>query len=118
MNEVTVNWPNDQSGEVQLTVKSIARPGGNVTGVISLNSEMDVSASSTQVQWLREQLSTSSARCTAVYWHRPLFSSGPNGFNGDMRDVWRVLYDNGRLLTMDAEDVVAKRDAVRVKLRA
>ena len=37
-------------------------------------------------------------------WHHPLFSSGPNGPNTFMRDMWRLLYDH------DADVVVAAHD--------
>jgi Calcineurin-like phosphoesterase len=60
--------------------------------VISLNSEIPSSNSSLQSQWLRTELTTNPSLCTAVYWHRPLFSSGSHGDNPDMRDLWRVLY--------------------------
>lgn len=61
--------------------------------VIALNSEIDVSGGSPQVQWLRTELSTNTAACTAAIWHRPLFSSGPHAGHLQMRDIWRVLYD-------------------------
>src|ERR1051325_3761810 len=79
--------------------------------VISLNSETDVSASSIQAQWLRETLSSSSAKCTAVYWHRPPFSSGPNGSNGDMRVIWRILYEFNVEIVMNGHDHLYERFA-------
>jgi acid phosphatase type 7 len=60
--------------------------------VVALNSEIPSNQGSAQLDWLRETLSAPRAACTLVYWHRPLFSSGPNGDNVDMRDVWRTLY--------------------------
>ena len=60
--------------------------------VISLNSEIAASAGSSQLEWLRSELAANPSACTAVYWHRPLFSSGRHGDNPDMRDMWRVLY--------------------------
>src|SRR5258708_2285783 len=44
------------------------------------------------MEWLRSELAANRSKCTAVYWHRPLFSSGRHGDNPDMRDVWRTLY--------------------------
>jgi hypothetical protein len=79
--------------------------------VISLNSEADVSAASSQVQWLREQLAGNNAKCTAVYWHRPLFSSGPNGPNGDLREVWRVLYEFNVDVVLNGHDHLYERFA-------
>lgn len=61
---------------------------------IGLNSEIDHSAGSVQVQWLRNELATNPTKCTVAVWHRPLFSSGgANGDQPDMRDVWQALYD-------------------------
>jgi len=60
--------------------------------VIALNSEIPVGPGSAQLQWLRTELAATRARCTMVYWHKPLFTSGPNGSNRDMREIWRVLH--------------------------
>ena len=61
--------------------------------VIALNSEIPVFAGSEQLMWLRSELASTRTLCTAVIWHRPLFSSGRHGDNPDMRDVWRTLYE-------------------------
>ena len=71
--------------------------------VLALNSEIPIGESSSQLRWVRDQLA-GAPRCTAVYWHRPLFSSGRNGPNHDMRDLWQVLYD------MDADIVINGHD--------
>src|SRR6266700_2825843 len=44
--------------------------------IIALNSELDVSAGSAEVQWLRADLAAHPARCTLAYWHEPRFVSG------------------------------------------
>ncbi len=72
--------------------------------IIALNSEIDVRATSAQVTWLRSELSTSNARCTAVIFHRPRFSSGEHGDNPDMGDVWQVLYDNNADVVISGHD--------------
>jgi acid phosphatase type 7 len=61
--------------------------------VIALNSEIPAGPGSAQLIWLRSELAGNPSFCTAVIWHRPLFSSGPHGDNADMRDVWRTLYE-------------------------
>jgi calcineurin-like phosphoesterase family protein len=61
--------------------------------VITLNSEIATDGASPQVAWLKSDLAANSRTCTAVIWHKPLYSSGPNGDNLFMRDIWRVLYD-------------------------
>ena len=78
--------------------------------VLALNSEIALGQGSAQLQWVREQLA-GAPRCTAVYWHRPLFSSGRNGANPDMRDVWQVLYDMGADLVINGHDHVYERFA-------
>ena len=60
---------------------------------LGLNSEADARGSSVQVQWLRSELAAHPTPCTVAIWHRPLFTSGPNRDNPDMRDLWQALYD-------------------------
>ena len=79
--------------------------------VIALNSEIAASAGSPQVQWLRGELSNDRAACTAVIWHRPLFSSGRNGDNADMRDIWRTLYEFNVDLVINGHDHIYERFA-------
>jgi hypothetical protein len=61
--------------------------------IVALNSEIDVHGGSSQVQWLRTDLATHPAACTAVYWHRAVFSSGRHGSDARMLDVWRTMHD-------------------------
>ena len=72
--------------------------------VIALNSEIPSGQGSPQMDWLSEELATNRIACTAVYWHRPLFSSGRHGDNPDMRDVWRTLYANNVDLIINGHD--------------
>lgn len=62
--------------------------------IVSLNSNVDASASSAQAAWLRQDLSQTRAGCILAYWHHPTFTSSPGygGFGSDMREVWRILY--------------------------
>jgi acid phosphatase type 7 len=59
--------------------------------VVSLNSNIDVSPTSEQVRWLRAEIGADTT-CTAAIFHHPPFSSGPNGDQLYMRDLWRELY--------------------------
>ena len=77
--------------------------------VVALNSEIAAGAGSAQLQWLRSELTASTSRCTMVYWHKPLFSSGPNGPNRDMREIWRVLYDLNVDLVINGHDHLYER---------
>jgi calcineurin-like phosphoesterase family protein len=72
--------------------------------VIALNSEIPSGPASPQLQWLRSELTSHPTSCTAVIWHRPLFSSGRNGDNPDMIDVWRALYDLNVEIVINGHD--------------
>jgi acid phosphatase type 7 len=72
--------------------------------VVALNSEIDISAASAQVQWLRAELAGQRQACAAAILHRPLFTSGINGENPDVRALWRVLYDGGVELVISGHD--------------
>jgi len=79
--------------------------------VLAVNSEVPIGVGSAQLQWVRDQLATSQHRCTAVYWHRPLFSSGTNGPNPDMLELWRVLYTMNVDIVINGHDHVYERFA-------
>jgi hypothetical protein len=79
--------------------------------VITLNSEVPSGPGSAQGVWLRDELAQKRSTCTAVIWHRPLFTSGQNGDNPDMRDVWRLLYDYDADLVINAHDHTYERFA-------
>jgi len=72
--------------------------------IIALNSELPMAEGSAQFAWLRGQLISSVGRCTLAYWHRPLFSSGPNGNNPDVRPLFRALYDAGADLVLTGHE--------------
>jgi hypothetical protein len=62
--------------------------------IISLNSEVSMSAGSTQEQWLRADLAASTKQCTLAYWHKPRFSSGTNhGSESAAQPLWQALYE-------------------------
>lgn len=79
--------------------------------IIALNSEVLASAGSAQAAWLRSELQSTPTQCTAAYWHRPLFSSGPHGDNQDMRDLFRLLYDAGVEFVVTGHDHLYERFA-------
>jgi hypothetical protein len=72
--------------------------------VIALNSEVPSGRGSPQSEWLRRELSARRSICTAAYWHRPLYSSGRNGDNPDMRELWQTLYEFDADLVINAHD--------------
>lgn len=82
--------------------------------IVSLNSNIDVSANSEQVRWLASNLeanfNSATARCTLAYWHHPLFTSGPSaGSSGMMRDVWQMLYKWGVDVVVNGHDHMYER---------
>ncbi|MET8320594.1 DNRLRE domain-containing protein [Micromonospora sp. NPDC005189] len=63
--------------------------------IVSLNSNISMSAGSTQEQWLRTDLAASSKPCTLAYWHHPLFTSSSNHApSTSTRPLYQALYDN------------------------
>jgi hypothetical protein len=81
--------------------------------IVALNSRISVAAGSPQLQWLEADLSASNARCTIAYWHYPLFSSGRNGNNFGMRDLWRSLYDHNVDIVLNGHDHSYERFAAQ-----
>ncbi|MGH7614975.1 MAG: metallophosphoesterase, partial [Gemmatimonadales bacterium] len=62
--------------------------------IVSLNSNISMSAGSTQEQWLRADLAASTKPCTLAYWHHPRFSSGSHhGSSTGPQPLWQALYD-------------------------
>jgi hypothetical protein len=61
--------------------------------VIALNSEIPFGPGSPQLSWLRTELQTNRTTCTLAYWHRPLFTSGPDGPSPDTRVLWTTLIE-------------------------
>jgi hypothetical protein len=72
--------------------------------ILSLNSEIPAGTSSTQYAWVQNDLVSNKARCTAAYWHRPLFSSGDNGGHSRMRAIWQLLAEHGVDLIIAGHD--------------
>lgn len=72
--------------------------------VLMLDSNVAASRGSPQYEFVRQELTTTRLPCTMAVFHHPLFTSGPNGPNIFMRDIWGLMYDN------DADVVVAGHD--------
>lgn len=79
--------------------------------VFALNSETPAGPASMQLQWLRTELSRANGPCAMAYWHKPLYTSGPNGPNRDMRELWRVLHDFNVDLIVNGHDHLYERFA-------
>jgi calcineurin-like phosphoesterase family protein len=73
--------------------------------IISLNSNISMSAGSVQEQWLRADLAASSLTCTLAYWHHPRFSSGTqHGSTSSAEPLWQALYDAGAEIVVSGHE--------------
>jgi len=75
--------------------------------IVALNSEIDHSAASEQITWLKSDLAANQKVCTLAYWHRPLFTSGLHQIDGDRQDhktFWDVLYQYGADVVLNGHD--------------
>ena len=79
--------------------------------IVSLNSEVAAELSSAQGRWLSLDLAANTLPCTLAYWHKPLFSSGPNGDHPHMRPFWRLLYESGAEIVLSGHDHLYERFA-------
>ena len=59
---------------------------------------------SPQGEWLRDDLTRSSAHCTLAIWHHPRFSSGEHGNDPDVGPFWSELHDAGADLIVNGHD--------------
>ena len=59
--------------------------------ILMLNSNVPATRGSPQWEFARAALERQRTPCTMAVWHHPLFTSGPNGNNGFMRDMWALL---------------------------
>jgi Predicted phosphohydrolases len=73
--------------------------------IYALNSELSVTATSTQVTWLQDDLAANPSQCVLAYWHKPRWSSGSNhGSNSAMQTLWQVLYNAGAELVINGHE--------------
>jgi len=73
--------------------------------VVSLNSNVSMSAGSAQETWLRVDLAASTRTCTVAYWHHPRFSSGSShGSSTQSAGVFQALYDAGAEIAIVGHD--------------
>jgi len=72
--------------------------------ILALNSNIDMSATSAQVAWLRRDLAANPAQCTLAYWHHPRFSSGRHGNDPEVQTLWEALYEAGADVILAGHD--------------
>lgn len=56
-----------------------------------LHIQLDWTKRAEQLAWLEQRLTASESRCTAAFWHEPLFSSGTHGGYAPVAEFWSVL---------------------------
>ena len=71
----------------------------------ALNSELDLSEDSPQVQWLKLDLATHPRQCVLAYWHIPRWSSGStHGSSKRIQVLWKILYTAGAELVLNGHE--------------
>ena len=67
--------------------------------IVALNSNCNkvggCEKTSAQGKWLRNNLANTNKQCTLAYFHRPLYSTGNNIPNPNVKPLWQNLYNNG-----------------------
>jgi hypothetical protein len=68
--------------------------------IVALNSNCNkvggCQKTSTQGKWLQKNLAnTTNKQCTLAYFHHPLYSTGENVTNPNVKPLWQILYNNG-----------------------
>jgi chitodextrinase len=64
--------------------------------LVALNSNcssVGCNKGSTQETWLKNDLAAHPTACALAFWHHPRFSSGHDGNNTFMQDLWQDLYN-------------------------
>lgn len=79
--------------------------------ILMLNSNIPAGRGSPQWEFVRGELNAQRTPCTMAVWHHPLFSSGPNGPNAFMRDMWALLETAKVELILNGHDHLYERFA-------
>ena len=79
--------------------------------ILMLNSNIPAGRGSAQWEFARRQLEAQRTPCTMAVWHHPLFTSGPNGNNAFMRDMWSLLEASRAEVVLNGHDHLYERFA-------
>lgn len=79
--------------------------------ILMLNSNIASTRGSPQWEFVRSELAAQRTPCTMAVWHHPLFTSGPNGNNTFMRDLWALLEASRVEVVMNGHDHLYERFA-------
>lgn len=102
------NYFGDRAGPVRRGYYSVRSSSWQV---LMLNSQIPIGRNSAQLEWVRSELVANPARCTMAVIHYPFDSSGPNGPNPQLRDVWDVMYSQGVDVVVSGHDHMYERHA-------
>ena len=70
--------------------------------VYALNSEIDVTSTGEQIQWLKNDLAVNPRLCVLAYWHTPLWSTRyEDGSDDSYEALWRTLHEAGAELVIN-----------------
>ena len=76
-----------------------------------LNSNVPAQRNTPQWEFVRREMDLQRRPCTLAVWHHPLFSSGQNGPNPSMRDIYSLLEAGGADVVVNGHDHVYERFA-------
>ncbi len=79
--------------------------------ILMLNSNIPTGRGSAQWEFARAELEAQRTPCTMAVWHHPLFTSGPNGPNAYMRDMWSLLETAKAEVILNGHDHLYERFA-------
>jgi acid phosphatase type 7 len=77
--------------------------------ILMLDSNVPAQRNSPQWEFVRRELELRRRPCTLAVWHHPLFTSGPNGPNPFMRDMFGLLEIGGADVVVAAHDHLYER---------
>jgi Calcineurin-like phosphoesterase len=81
--------------------------------IVSLNSNVPVTAGSEQERWLAADLAASPRRCVLAFWHHPRFSSSLHGSDPSLADLWQTLYNARADVVISGHDHAYERFALQ-----
>ncbi len=79
--------------------------------VLMLNSQIPTARYTPQHEWTRAELAANPTRCTMAVMHYPFDSSGPNGPNPQLRDLWELMVAQGVDVVVAGHDHLYERHA-------
>lgn len=81
--------------------------------VLMLDSNIPTQRNTPQWEFVRRELDLHRGPCTLAVWHHPLFTSGQNGPNPAMRDMFALLEAAGADVVINGHDHLYERFAIQ-----